>query len=163
MDKPNKCPGKRDKRSYALTITHIGLSCSILWFLSFIWVLFFLAFQVTFNFIFLNLYLCRKCLYKLGSERTSVETYYKEHGAQFIRRMRIVFPLLMFNWFFPFVMGIITVIYNYFNNFSAIYLLIPLMIAQLLITLTIIKRTPKKYCKACLFRDYCPVAQNNRF
>lgn len=172
MDIPRICPGHRDKGYMVLNISRIVLNLIILTF-NIIILLGFLAFSVLFNFVFGRIFLCSKCIYKEGAKFNSVKEYRESLGSEFDKRLKIMFPFLLIDWFFPFFAGLVMIIvywiglgatpsltYELVSRWPIIFLMICMML-QILLTQFTLKRTPKFHCKECLYRHYCPVAQKN--
>lgn len=165
MNIPEKCPSKSDKIFLLLNLVRLVLSLVILWLLHWIVMLGYLIFWIIFNFIFVDNYLCKVCIYTVGGKFNSIEEYNKEFQAVFQKRMKNVFRFLLFDWFFAAVISIIILFYNYFINFlnmfaanpSLLLLLVPSMILLLITTQAVIRRTPNNFCKICIYRDHCPM------
>jgi len=162
---PEKCPSKSDKVFLALNIVRLILSIVILFLFNWIVMLGYLIFWIGFNFVFIDKYLCKICIYKVGGKFNSIEEYNKEFQAIFQKKMNVVFKCLLFEWFFAAIIGVIILFYNYFTNFlnmfvanpSLLLFLIPSMILLLITTQAVIRRTPRDFCKICIYRDHCPM------
>ena len=171
MEIPKICPGHKDKVYMILNIARIVLNLIILSF-NIIYMLIFLIYSVFFNFVFGRIFLCSKCIYKESANFKSVKDYHENLGEEFAKRMKIMFPLLLIDWFLPFISGLIMIILYWIelgatpaltyklSSYSMIIFLVICMMLQILLTQFTLRRTPKLHCKECLYRDYCPVAQN---
>jgi len=127
----------------------------------------YVIFWILFNFVFVDNYLCKVCIYTVGAKFNSIEEYNKEYRESIRKRMKVVFRFLLFDWFFAAIIAVIILFYNYFTNFmtmfvanpSLLLLLIPSMILLLITTQAVIRRTPTKFCTICIYREHCPVTK----
>ncbi|MHA1146812.1 MAG: hypothetical protein ACTSR8_01045 [Promethearchaeota archaeon] len=166
MELPKICPAHKDKVYMILNISRIVLNLLILSINVFLMMIF-LVYSVFFNFVFGRLFLCNICIYKQGSNFKSVKEYQAFLGKKFAKRMKIMFPLLFIDWFLPFIFGLIIIIIYWIElglttapSYRIIIFLVICMMLQILLTQFTLRRTPKIHCKECLYRNYCPIAQN---
>ncbi len=163
MNIPEKCPSKSDKSFLYLNIVRLVLSSIILFLFHWIVMVGYIIFWIVLNFVFVDNYLCKICIYTVGAKFESIEDYNKEYQTIFQKRMNFVLKFQLIDWFFAAFIGIIILFYNYFTNFlmmfsanqSLFILLIPSMILLLVTTQAVIRRTPSNFCKICLYRDHC--------
>jgi len=171
MDLPKRCPGHSDKKYLVLNIVRLGLNLLLLMF-NLVIMIIYLIYSIVLTYIFSPSYLCRVCVYKVGDQYKSLEEYHQTMGKKFQKRLKTLFPFLLFDWFFPFLMGLVFIIIAWYqlgsipsqiydiNNYFQVGFLFAVMICQILVTQTVLRRTTKYHCKLCKYRRYCPVAQN---
>ncbi|MFX0072801.1 MAG: hypothetical protein ACFFAO_17100 [Candidatus Hermodarchaeota archaeon] len=158
MKIPEICPGREDKAFTALNIIRMVSANIILFLFSWILMIVFLSFELFFTFIFTKLFLCKKCVYSLGEQYNSIKEYVKNSGDEFLKRQKIIFPILLFEWYFPTIIGIIFICIYILMNIILAIVMIALLIFQILFTFITIRRTPNKHCLECIYREYCIVS-----
>ncbi|MBN1215419.1 MAG: hypothetical protein JXA99_08235 [Candidatus Lokiarchaeota archaeon] len=153
MKVPNKCPAHRDPLSAIINYIQLGLSCIIVFFIHWSLSLIYIVYWIFFIFIFLDKYVCKNCIYKIGSKVDSIEEYSNKYGKIFLNCFKKMIPLMILQWFFPIISGLIYSILD--HNTINLLIIIPLIGTQIFLLIFFMIRAKKKHCPNCLLRNIC--------
>ncbi|MHA1273535.1 MAG: hypothetical protein ACTSQP_00720 [Promethearchaeota archaeon] len=166
-----KCKRRKDLTYVILNIGRIILGLLILY-TNIIILGFYLIYTISLNLFFIKKFLCQKCYYTFQDEFNDISEYFEKCGNIFNKRQKQIFPLYLFDWFFPVIIGIIYLIFHInnlsqrpeiiyeFTSYLQIFSIFILISIYLVITLIALKRLNHKHCSVCLCRKYCSIAQN---
>ncbi|MGQ4873603.1 MAG: hypothetical protein ACP6IY_05950 [Promethearchaeia archaeon] len=166
-----KCNRRKDLIYIILNTARIIIGVIILY-INLVILGFFLVYTIFLNLFFINYFLCRKCYYIFQDEFNEVYEYFKEYGEIFNKRQKQIFFLYLIDWFLPIIVNVIyfldyiinlnpspNEIYELTFYHKIISFIISIFIYLILIFLTL-KRLNNKHCSKCLYKKYCPIAQN---